>query len=324
MSKDHAQERYNRPEDCPEADGLELTPEVHLAEDLDDMDAIVAPKARRRPATELPQPRPLPTEEADTEDQDHSFILLDEQGLPVPGVSATPPLDLDRNSRPTDGEEALRAWRLKQPARKAEVTQHQRTESVRRTLRGVTLAMAVLLVGGVLLGRSLRATNHDTSPQDLVSPVPSAPPAVADPGSPSGPSMDPGLREALPPSEVTSAPEEVVDDPSTLAQLPDSASLGLVDGSLRHWTGKDGYLYWQWDYLGTEPLDLQWRDAAGTLRMQDRVCDGRIDATTGRCYVGRSPARFAAELGRGATPGVWTLEACLNGSCEAVSRFEIQ
>ena len=97
----------------------------------------------------------------------------------------------------------------------------------------------------------------------------------------------------------------------------------LTQETLRQWTGEDGYLYWQWDYVGAEPLDLQWRDAKGELRIQDRVCDGRIDAATGRCYVGRSDARFQVELDRGAAPGTWTLESCLNGDCSVVSTFEM-
>lgn len=312
-----------RPEDLPTPDGLDLQPAVHLAMDLEALDAV----ARRPvPATDLP----LADVEDETEDLEQddldpgeaSFVLLDRAGQPVPGVSATPLDEEIRDADPSRGEAALRDWRLRAPGRKAEALELERQQSLVRTLQGSAALMALLLVTTLVAVRWWRGHQSTTrlvepvASTALLSPSPVAPPPQAVP--------EPTVKEAAP-----AAPAARPDPLPPVAQPPSAEALsavgtqGLIEGTLRHWTGPDGYLYWQWDYTGTEPLDLQWRDAAGEVRMQDRVCDGRIDATTGRCYVGRSAARFQSELDRGAAPGAWTLESCLAGDCAVVNTFEL-
>lgn len=313
---------HARPEDLPTPDGLDLKPAVHLAMDLEDMEEAAQ---RRERAVDLPL---ADSEEGDTEDleqeseQDLSFVLLDHGGVPVPGVSATPLPAAERNIDPSPGESALRDWRLRAPTRKAEAVETERQQSLVRTLQGSAALMAVLLVGsvvGVRIWNARAASAPPVAPTSealaaLASPSPVAPPGKVVPPEP------PKEAAADPIAPIKAAPVALSQGtPTQGAPTQDT----LTQETLRQWTGQDGYLYWQWDYVGAEPLDLQWRDASGELRIQDRVCDGRIDAATGRCYVGRSNARFQVELDRGAAPGTWTLESCLNGDCSVVSAFEM-
>ncbi|MFT5583335.1 MAG: hypothetical protein ACI9VR_000913 [Cognaticolwellia sp.] len=303
-----------RPEDLPTPDGLDLQPDVHMAMDLEDLEQATRPRSQ---AVDLPL---ADANEVDTEelDQDRAFVLLDPSGLPVPGVSATPMPAGSRNIDTSPSEAALRDWRLRAPSRKAEALETERQQSLVRILQGSAALMALLLVTSIAGVRWWRA--HQTAapapapaPLALASPSPISPPAQAKPVAP--------VKEAAEPI----APNTRVDPmpPTAVTPTAGTPQVSLTQDTMRHWTGQDDYLYWQWDYVGAEPLDLQWRDANGDLRIQDRVCDGRIDAATGRCYVGRSNARFQIELDRGAAPGAWTLESCLNGDCSVVSTFEM-
>ena len=303
------------PEDLPTPDGLDLQPEVHMAMDLDDLKRAAGPSSQ---TSDLPLAH---ANEADTEELElnRDYVLLDKAGLPVPGVSASPSPAGSRNIDPSPSEAALRDWRLRAPSRKAEALETERQKSLVRILQYSTALMALLLMTSIVGVRWWRANQ---SPAPTITPM--ALTALASPGSTS-PLVQ--AKPVTPGNETveSAAPTTQVDPFVPTAGTPAAAApkVSLTQDTLRQWTGQDGYLYWQWDYVGSEPLDLQWRDANGELRIHDRVCDGRIDATTGRCYVGRSNARFQVELDRGAAPGTWTIESCLNGDCSVVSTFEM-
>ena len=312
-----------RPEDLPTPDGLDLEPVVHLAMDLEQM-AEAARRQERAVDLPLADSTEGETEELEQESEaEQSFVLL-EGGVPVPGVSATPLPPGERNIEPSPGEAALRDWRLRAPARKADALETERQQSLIRTIQGSAALMALLLVGtigGVRLWKNWQTTAPPAAASETVTSTALMSPSLSPPAQapPAVPAKDVTVPVA-PAAQVDPAPKTQTPPTQTQETLTQET---LTQETLRHWTGQDGYLYWQWDYVGAEPLDLQWRDAKGELRMQDRVCDGRIDAATGRCYVGRSDARFQIELDRGAAPGAWTLESCLNGDCSVVSTFEM-
>ena len=303
------------PEDLPTPDGLALQPEVHTAMDLDDLTHPAGP------SSQSPDLSLADTNEADTEELElnRDYVLLDTAGLPVPGVSASPSPAGSRNIDPSPSEAALRDWRLRAPSRKAEALETERQKSLVRILQCSTALMAILLMTSIVGVRWWRANQTPPPPKTpvalttLASPTPTSPLVQAKP-------VTPGTEAA-----ESTVPDSQGDPFAPTAGTPAEAAptVSMTQETLRQWTGEDGYLYWQWDYVGSEPLDLQWRDANGELRIHDRVCDGRIDATTGRCYVGRSNARFQVELDRGAAPGTWTIESCLNGDCSVVSTFEM-
>ncbi|MCA9493646.1 MAG: hypothetical protein KC621_27125, partial [Myxococcales bacterium] len=60
-----------------------------------------------------------------------------------------------------------------------------------------------------------------------------------------------------------------------------------------------------------------WLDAQGRSVLEPMGCARQ------ECRAGRSHTRIDNALAEGAAPGTWTIEACADGVCSELGRFEV-
>ncbi len=116
------------------------------------------------------------------------------------------------------------------------------------------------------------------------------------------------------------APPKVVALPTQ--RLPPHFDAGVLPDSLKVFRADD-HVWTQFDYAHGEPIELRWRDAAGSDVLDPWRCFATVGPGVRRCYVGRSEARLQAEVSAGAVPGGWTVRACEIGedACQLVAVF---
>jgi hypothetical protein len=89
---------------------------------------------------------------------------------------------------------------------------------------------------------------------------------------------------------------------------------------------RDGHAWVQFDYEGQENIWLHWQDSEGRSSLNSLECTGTMSNGNRRCYTGRSYPRINIALGRGYTPGMWSVLACddeLGTNCMEVGMWEI-
>ncbi len=230
-----------------------------------------------------------------------------------------------RHEEATAGEERLRAWRELSEERAIARKEEARILAVQRLERRRRAAMGAAVAG--LLGVALVATSaleDETAPANspaaaLAEGPVFAAPAVAIVVAPNG---EPLLEDPVvePVAEVVAEPVVAPEPEPT----PTAFDPGVVDGTLNTWTA-DNTAWLQFDFAGTEPLEIHWLDAANQEALNPWVCDGYLNKTTRRCYVGRTHERLQVALRGGAAPGTWTLTACQPGTalCAPITTIEV-
>ncbi len=273
-----------------------------------------------------------PTEVADGED-----IAADDDSLVLTRTESFQPVD-----------DALRNWRDESARRMAAHAEQVTDRSTRRKkqvalvgglLAVVATAAFVLtqgpaqdaptaaVVSAPLNDASVTIVAAETTPEPVVAET--APEPVVAETIP-----EPVVAETIPePVVAETTPEPVVTEPVAAEVTPEpvvtepapvtTTTSGnfdprIVDGTLNTWV--QGDTAWiQLDFLGAAPLTLRWTDATGKTAISDVLCDNRIDAATGRCYVGRNGGTIDWGIAQGATPGDWTISACnATGACAPI------
>ncbi|HJN78191.1 MAG TPA: hypothetical protein QGF58_30040 [Myxococcota bacterium] len=307
MSRDNAKKTDETP--LPELDGLDLPKPEHVPGDLEDLyeedvsdeitdvDRFDVPEPRNlEPQGYLPPPdHPKDDSLVEQRVRETGCVLLstDEEAIRAHMLyeGTRTERDLDR------GEDALLRWRLKSGQRQREHAERTAFENAGRR-KAVGSAMFVGLVLGGSVWVAVLLGDATTQPE---SPLPELTPAV--------------LAAVAAPVVVPPVITEV--DGGTLVEVQTELwTPPVIEGSYRSWDN-DGHRFWQFDFASEDPMNLRWVDPAGEVRLDDTVCDNRIDGATGRCYVGRNIARFAD-----APDGEWTLVGCLDARCGPVSTFE--
>ena len=245
-----------------------------------------------------------------------------------------------RKENSTGGEHRLRAWREisenRYQARKAEeaILSRQRQRRIRKAaiVAAITGVLGTLVAtSSVLLGQSPETT---LSAADAVGPVFAAP-AVAIVVSPG----DEPILEEVAENKADGTAYAILEPTTLIAPMAESTPVRetrgsalttgafdpqVVDGTLKTWT-RDDTAWLQFDFQGTSPLEIHWLDAKGQQALNPWICDGIINRTTGRCYVGRTLSRIQMALRHGAEAGTWTLQACApeTGNCSDITTIEV-
>ena len=232
----------------------------------------------------------------------------------------------NRHEEATPGEERLRAWReLSEERAIARQEQdlllaEQRLQTRRRA--GVGAGVAALL--GVVLVATSQLSPADTP----AAADDDAPPPAIDLDGPvfAAPAVAIVIPPAAEPEPVAAEPEPVAaePEPAPVAATPSSFDPQVVNGTLNTWTA-DATAWLQFDFLGTGPLEIRWLDAQGEPALNPWTCDGYVNRTTRRCYVGRTHERIAVALRAGAAPGTWAIQACAPGteSCTGITTIQV-
>ena len=241
-------------------------------------------------------------------------------------------------------DDALRNWRSESARRMAahaeQVAERKAKRRKQVALAGGALAIVAALAFALGQGPSedapvadvVEAPLNDASititaaepvaeitPEPVVEAAPE-PPVATVPEPVVEPVPEP-VVETAPEPVVETAPEPVVETtPEPVVETAASGTFdpGIVDGTLNTWV-LDDTAWIQLDFVGTEPLTLRWTDATGKTAISDVSCTNRIDAATGRCYVGRNGGTIDWGIDQGATPGDWTISACnAAGACAPI------
>lgn len=91
---------------------------------------------------------------------------------------------------------------------------------------------------------------------------------------------------------------------------------GSVPSQARVWSDRS-YVWVSFVHPNPWGLTLRWLDAQGRVVLEPMGC-----ART-ECRAGRSHTRIDNALAEGAAPGTWTVEACADGACSELGRFEV-
>lgn len=252
-----------------------------------------------------------------------------------------------RHEEATVGEDRIRAWREiaeeRHQTRKAEAAQRELRGQERR--RKLAIAAAVLGVVGTLGAAATLLPASPTPAEDPAADMEGAvfaAPAVAivipaDLLAAAEETLAAQAAqapvEAVIPTAIPASPAPAAVPPppkaTAVQPAPSSAATGAFDpqviaGTLNTWTADDT-AWLQFDFLGTEPVEIHWLDAAGQQALNPWSCDGYLNRTTRRCYVGRTHERLAVALGDGAAPGTWTIQACAPGTllCGTVTTIQV-
>lgn len=231
-------------------------------------------------------------------------------------------------------DQALAEWRALSEQRfqeqlVAQRLEAQRLEKRRKNVLGIGIVVATLAVGATLTAVTRPmpvVVAEQAAPASALLPPVEAP-ASQDRIEARSPLGDPGslgnAAMVIPPLGQRSpeAAETVEVAPDATA---DRDSAGPVVAHVMTWSDS-GTLWAQLDFARSQPVELRWLDGAGTEVMGRYPCKGGIDATTGRCYVGRTAARVDGALTAGAQAGQWRVEACLAGteSCTPVGTYTV-
>jgi len=271
---------------------------------------------------------------ADTEDVDDpttDIPGLEPQGfLPPPDAPRGPtlqeprssegdacgPNEADSDERHEATQDALNTWRDRAGARRAAYARAELEAERRRglLLRGVlTSTMLGLFVAWgiteIILNTDATPAAVDATPMAVV-----PTPATADA------SDTPKVSEANFEIAQASLVSPTVAPKVAPEPVQSSFDVALVDGRFKTWR-LDDHTWWQFDFNGEEPLHLRWIAPDGNVKLEGWICDNRVTAAVGRCYVGQHLAHFAPE------PGLWSLYACQDdqaSACALVDEFTIE
>ena len=231
-----------------------------------------------------------------------------------------------RHEESSDAEQRLLAWRAEAEARfqarKIEEAKSQAASAERRRKATVGGILLVVLGLGAVTGSLVAPERADeTVPAPEVEEAVLAAPAVAiviPPASVMDEQLE-RLAEATT-AEPIPAPEEAVVAPPPVRRFDPQ----VVEGTLRTYAF-DATEWLQFDFRGAGPLEIRWLDAEGHQALNPWSCDGYIDRTTRRCYVGRTHQRIEVALDAGAAPGTWTIQACepASGDCARLTTLEV-
>ncbi len=100
-----------------------------------------------------------------------------------------------------------------------------------------------------------------------------------------------------------------------------ASTLDLV-GEVLTWRDH-GQLWIQLDYRGSD-VELAWLDGAGNEVLERTPCLYDVSPGVRRCYVGRTARRLAMAREDGAVAGTWSTQACQDGSCSTVARWDVE
>lgn len=292
-----------RPEDAPERDPEDLE---HMPQDIEELFADT--EEIDDPTTDMPGLEPrgfLPPPDA-PRGPDHGRH-------PNEAVKRSPQVDAEERHEAT--QDALNTWRDRAGARRAAYARAALEAERRRSilLRGVltSVMLGLFLAWGVteiILNTDAHppvATAPDTSEASAPSPAAEAPLEVAQASL---------VAPAIAPAAPVAAPEP------TPEPIEPRFDVDLVDGRFKTWR-LDDHAWWQFDFNSAEPLHLRWIAPDGNVKLEGWVCDNRVTAAVGRCYVGQHLAHFAPE------PGLWSLYACEDAqasACALVDEFTIE
>ncbi len=226
-----------------------------------------------------------------------------------------------RYEEASGGEERLRAWREiseeRAITRRAEETMLAAQRLRRRRTTGI--ALGVVALTGLSLATLYDA--EEASPPAAVSSTPEGLTVV----DLDGPALVATATDSEPPAELTAAEPTTAPVVSPADTTPASDfDPQVVPETLNTWTA--GATEWlQFDFLGVDPLEIRWLDAEGQQALNPWTCDGYLNRTTRRCYVGRTHQRIDVALAAGAAPGTWTLQACQPGTdaCAGIGSIEV-
>ncbi|GEM_PF-4352992 len=246
----------------------------------------------------------------DVVEQDEADVGADVDSLVLSRTETFQPVD-----------DALRNWRTESARRIAEHAE-QSAERGKKRRRQVTVVGGLLaVVAGVAAVMSQPGTATNAGATVLEAPLNDA--SVIVTAAETAPEP---VDETAPEPVVETAPVPVVETaPEPVVETVPAAAAGafdprIVEGTLTTWVAGDT-AWIQFDFLGSEPLTLRWTDRAGATAISDVVCDNRIDAATGRCYVGRNGDTIDWGLAQGAQEGPWNISACGTGGCAEIATF---
>jgi hypothetical protein len=207
----------------------------------------------------------------------------------------------NRHEEASAGEDRLRAWRELSEERAIARRQEEALLATKRLERHRRAGMAAAVAG--LLGVALVANSQLSESPEATASVAPEPALVTETPVPLA-----DLEGAIPAAPVvTNVTPQGLDTTAEIAAEPVPVTHGdfdpqVVDGTLNTWT-TNATEWLQFDFKGVSTLEIRWLDATGQQALNPWTCDGYLNRTTRRCYVGRTHDRIGVALASGAIAG---------------------